>query len=168
MSIQVSSADKGASALPVTADGVCKVLTGILGRAVTSKKAPPGPLTALRPRIVAVYGGDDDSVVSVWVCDLPFAAYAGAAVSLMPPQVAKECIAEKECGEDLLENLNEILNICRQCFPRAETHIAPPRLYAVPEEVPGPVAATVSSPKQRLDLEIAITGYGNGRLSIVA
>lgn len=147
------------------ADSICRVLGDTLGRDVTGKKTA-FPLTSSQPRIVVVFGEDDESIASICVCDISFAALAGAALVLIPPGAAKDAIRSGKCPPDLLENLAEIFSICRQCFQEPGHHIAPPRIYTDPQQVPPPVTAAISPTKPRIDLEITIAGYGTGRLSV--
>jgi hypothetical protein len=143
------------------------VLADLLGRSVTGKKIASFPLLPIGRRIVVAFEEDDGSIRFVLVCDMAFAAFTGAALLMVPAQVAKECVAAGQCTPDLLDNLAEILNICRQCFERPGHHIAPPKLYGSGRAIVGNVTAVITAPKQRLDLEVKIAGYGEGRLSIL-
>lgn len=152
---------------PDTTEVICGVLNGLLARKVTGVKIAPFPLARRGPRITAVYLENPDSLISICVCDLAFAAYAGAALLMVPVGTAKECIYSGKCTPELLENVAEILNICRQCFESPGHHVGTEQLYPVPEKVPAPIAAVIAAPHHRLDLEITIAGYGSGHLSIV-
>lgn len=172
MSIPVNVAGSGARHIapdmpPNIIQMLCKLLTSLLGRNVTAKKAAPYPNTPRDPRIVATYMDDCGRVISICVCDLPFVANAGAALLMLPVSTAQECIAAREWSPDMLENLGEILNICRQCFQGPGRHVAAQHIYTSVKDMPAAVIYTVSSPRQRVDLELAIAGYGSGRLSIV-
>lgn len=172
MGLQVSVAGRGSQGPvtpipPGTAETICGLLSNLLGRKVTSAKAAPLPLGRRGPRITAVYMENEDTVISICVCDLALAAYAGAALLMVPVGTAKECIYSGKCSAELLENVAEILNICRQCFESPGHHVCAEQLYATPESVPAPIAAVIATPHHRLDLEITIAGYGSGRLSIV-
>src|SRR5262249_41627245 len=101
---------------PLTPPAIGVLLSQILGRAVTAKKIPPFPRGTPAPKVLAAYEGDNGSLVSVCVYDLALAAYAGAALVLAPVNLAKESITAGRCSEALLENLAEVLNICRQWF----------------------------------------------------
>ena len=151
---------------PLTPQVVGILLSQIIGRTVNTKKIPPYPLTAKSPGVVAAYEGDNGSLVSVCVCDLPLASYAGAALVLAPVGLAKDAIRSGACDAVLLENLAEILNICRQWFQQPGEHIASPKLFPVPGALPANIAERLVS-KSRLDLAVSIPGYGDGQLSIL-
>ena len=158
----------GAGAAGALPPEVCILLSEILGRKVTSKKIAPYPFASPARRIVAVYEADDGSPVSICVCDVALASYAGAALAMIPVGVAKESLAAGQCEASLLENFAEILNICTQWFQGHSQHVSPPKLYSSRPEIPAHVAAVLSAPKSRVDAEIAIPGYGSGQLSIVS
>jgi len=159
---------KGPSAeLQSSGESICRLLADLLGRSVIGKKMPPFPLTPIGRRIVIAFEEDDGSIRFVLVCDTAFAAFAGAALLMVPAQIAKECVSAGQCTPELLDNLAEILNICRQCFDRPGHHIAPPQLYGAGRAAAAGVMSLIAAPKQRLDLEVKISGYGDGRLSIL-
>ena len=99
-----------------TAETISKLLADIVGRPVTAKKLPPIPLTGPGMRVVAVYESDDDSIAGACICDLTFAAQAAAALVMLPSATAQESIVAGKCSPPLLENLGEILSMCRQWF----------------------------------------------------
>ena len=150
-----------------TTETICRLLSSLLGKKVTGVKVPALPLARRGPRITATYLQEDNTVIAICICDLPFAAYAGAALLMVPVGTAKECIYSGKCTAELLENVAEILNILRQCFESPGHHVAAERLDPIPEQIPPPIAAIIATPRHRLDLEITVAGYGSGRLSIV-
>lgn len=151
----------------VSSREVCRLLSEILGRNVTAKEAPPLPSGASVPTIVAAYEEDEHTLMSVCICDLAFASHAGAALLLTPKEAADESLRSGKCAAPLLEALAEIFNICRQWFQQSPCHIASPKLYASPDPLPEPVTKILKTPNHRLDLDVAIGGYGNGRLTIL-
>jgi hypothetical protein len=161
-------ANGGTAAPGALPPGVCALLSELLGRSVTSKNIPPYPASSVARRMVAVFEADDQSVVSVCVCDLAFAAYLGAALAMIPAGAAKESLAAGKCEAALIENFAEILNIGRQWFQKQGHHILPPQLYLAGQPIPPNVAAILSGAKSRVDAEVTIPGYGSGQLCIVS
>jgi hypothetical protein len=47
--------------------------------------------------------------------DLPLAAYAGAALGLIPSGGAQACIEDKELSANMGENVTEVCNIVARC-----------------------------------------------------
>jgi|SRR5579872_3820855 len=145
----------------------CTLLSELLGRHVTSRKIEPCCLTSGEQKNVACYESEDHAVVAICVCDKAISAYAGAALAMIPPMVAKESLAGGQGGDFLLENFSEILNIWRQLFQKLNPRILTPQLFLKREDVPPAVAALLSKPKSRADAEINIAGYGSGQISIL-
>ena len=124
-------------------------------------------------------GGDSGSVVGLYVdaelqsraviaFDLPFAAYSGAALGLVPPGGAQDAVEAGELPEALVENCSEVLNIMASLFnlPKAP-HL---RLYATfsgPEPLRPDVRGFAVRAAPRDDIGIEIARYGAGRMSVV-
>ena len=144
-------------------DAVARLLRDLLGKGVTAKKC--GILSPSAKLYVATYADDADKIVSVGVCDLPFAASAGAALSLVPPGVAAEAVRAGLLPAELSENLREVLNVMASLF--GATHV---RLRDV---VSASVAQTVitsgagARATARLDVELAVAVYTGGKLSFL-
>ena len=107
-------------------------------------------------------------VRSIAVCDLPFTAFAGAAIGLLPVAGAEEAVADKVVPPTIQENVYEVLNICAalQNYDGA-THMRLYQVHHVGSAVPPQVSALGAVLGQRLDLGVSIAGYGEGRLSFV-
>jgi hypothetical protein len=144
------------------------LLEGVLGRDVTlSPSAPfaPGPKA---PASVAVYVDDSLRITSLIACDLPFSAYAGAALGLIPIGGAEAAVESGGLTETLAENLYEVLNIAASMFNEAGAdHLRLHQLHPAGEPLPPMVRAQALTLGRREDTTIDIAGYGNGRLSVV-
>lgn len=113
-----------------------------------------------------VYVSDSDDVVSLCGCDMAFAANSGAALSMLPPNVAKDAAKDKELTPVMLANLHEVMNICTRLMLRDDTpHIRLRQLCAL-TALPPAAAAILGAPKGRVDFEVAIAKYGSGVLSV--
>lgn len=134
---------------------VARLLAQLLNRHVTGEVQPRNA----RMSSPLYQGNYIDPEGRRWfscMCDLPLAAYAGAALLSVPVSRAKENIAAGKLEELLEENIREILNIFSQCLN------APARLHMRLESVEL-AQQPLPSPVQR-QLKIAITGYGEGRM----
>ena len=144
------------------------LLEELFGRTVEiTIRAPWAPLGG-EPGTYAVYVDDSLVVRSVAVCDLPFTAYAGAAIGLLPPAGAEEAVADKVVPPAIQENVYEVLNILAalQNYDGA-THMRLYQVHHIGSPVPPEVAALGAVLGQRLDLAVSIAGYGEGRFSFV-
>jgi hypothetical protein len=145
-----------------------ELFSDLLDREVTLKPAPPVTPTPNLPASVAVYVDDLLRVTGVIACDLALSARAGAAIGLSPVNDAEAAIADRAIGEDLRDNLYEVLNIAASVFNvEGADHV---RLYALHEAgapLPQDVQARALTLGRREDVELDIAGYGAGRLSVV-
>lgn len=144
------------------------LLTELLDRPIElSPAAPfaPGPKT---PASVAVYVDDALRITALIACDLPFSAYAGAAIGLVPAGGAEASVEEGALTETLAENLYEVLNIAASMFnePGAE-HLRLHELHPAGAALPPMVRAQSLTLGRREDLSVEIGGYGKGAVSVV-
>ena len=155
------------SYLPTTME-IRDLLGGLLGREVTLTPAPPLLPSASDPRSVAVFVDDSQAVRAVIVCDLGFSAYAGAALALLPVPVAQEAIEAKALDETLTETLYEVLNVAAALFNVGEAaHVRLLELHPAGPALPAAVTGRMLTLGRREDLEVTVTGYGTGRMSVV-
>jgi hypothetical protein len=115
-----------------------------------------------------VYVADDGTPGALCVCDIAFAANSGAALSMLPPPVAKEAARIKELTEVMIANLREVMNICTRLLLReGSPHLKLQDLCQV-SAIAAPSAAILTAPKGRADFDIAIGKYGHGLLSVMS
>jgi hypothetical protein len=107
-------------------------------------------------------------LATVAVIDLPLAAYAGAALALIPRGGAEAAVEDQMLPDNLFENVSEILNVlaapigdCAGVHQRLETTFAPH------DPLPGQIASYAATLGAREDLTLEVSGYGSGTLSIV-
>jgi len=141
---------------------------------VTGKDVEVGPVNPVVPgrdlAMVAVYVTDKLATGAAVACDLPLAAYAGAALGLVPLPRAEEAITMGLLPEDLAENFYEVVNIMASVFNEnpAAPHLKLYKVHAVGEKLPSDVASSLGYVVRRLDLKVDVEGYGSGRLSCVS
>jgi hypothetical protein len=143
-----------------------KTLLGMLFDGLSVK---PGPKLDASPKsncYFGVYVSDTDKVVALCGCDMAFAANSGAALSMLPPNVAKEAAKDKELTPVMLANLHEVMNICTRLMLRDDTPHIKLRQLCVVTELPPAAAEILGAPKGRADFEVAIGKYGAGVLSV--
>jgi hypothetical protein len=141
---------------------------------LTGKDIEVGPVNPVVPgrdaAVVAVFVTDKTATGAAVACDLPLAAYAGAALGLVPLPKAEEALESGLLPEDLTENFYEVVKILASVFnenPEAP-HLKLYKVHAVGEKLPTDVAASLGYVVRRLDLSIDVAGYGAGRLSSVS
>ncbi|GAB3860807.1 hypothetical protein GCM10028801_24020 [Nocardioides maradonensis] len=144
------------------------LLTDLLDREVTLSPAgpyAPGPDT---PASVAVYVDDSLRISAAIVCDLPFSAYAGAALGLVPPGAAADAVADGKLDDNLRDNLYEVLNIAASVFnvPGAD-HLRLHDLHPAGPPLAPQVRLHALTLGRRADLAVDVAGYGSGLLSVI-
>jgi hypothetical protein len=66
-----------------------------------------------------------------------------------------------------MENLQEVLNVMARLFQSAAHERASLQgVYVTPKAPPPATAALFKAPRARLDLEVAVSGYGPGRVTL--
>lgn len=131
-------------------------------------------------RIGEPYAGDDGATTYavyvddllrtrvVVVADLAFSALAGAAIGLVPLELAHRAVDRGTLPPMLADNLREVLNVCGATLNGAGLpHVRLHEVYPLGRGVPADVVAFAAVPGRRLDLDVEIPGYGGGRLSFV-
>ena len=140
---------------------------------LTGKDVEVGPVNPVvpgrDPAVVAVFVTDKLGTGAAVACDLPLAAYAGAALGLVPLPRAQEAIDDGVLPEDLTENFAEFVNVMASVFNGPEApHLKLYKVHAVGEKLPTDVASSLGYVVRRLDLQVTVQGYGAGRLSSVS
>jgi hypothetical protein len=145
------------------------LLRDLVSQPVTVKSGTPLDLDPHRPSYLAGYRFDDGTVAALAVADLDLSTAAAAAIGAMPPAEARaEVVEAGELVGDLVEFLHEVVNVTAKLMNSPSTpHVALRDFAAVPGEVPEDVVALATTPTVRHDWQVAIEGYGEGRLTLL-
>ena len=158
------SAPLAPSILPAPKD-VRDLLEGLLGKDVTV--APGSPVSLNDGAALAVYVDPQLSTNAVCVLDVRLAAWCAGALALLPKGGLEDAIDEGELSSMHLEVVYEVVNVAAALFNGGGvTHSKLYKLYAPGEAVPGDLAG-IAAGFNRIDLTVAVAGYGKGALSIV-
>ncbi len=144
-----------------------ELLADLLGRDAALSPAPPFA-PGSDDASVAVYVDDYLRITALVACDLPFSAYVGAALGLVPAAGAHEAVEGRTLPDGLRDNLYEVLNIAASMFnaPGAD-HLRLHELHPAGVPLPPMVRAQTFTLGRREDVSVEIAGYGVGRLSVV-
>lgn len=144
-----------------TAQEFSKALSVLLRREVKVKASTPPP--AARLKIGGTYRYGDGRVLGSVAVDLPFAARSGAALSMIPPDVAAEQIRAGELDEVLRENFAEVLNVLSRAFvAEGDGRVALQAAIFPPQAMP----ETKAAPGSSASFDVDIAGYGGGSVSL--
>ena len=139
------------------ATSVSSVLTMLLGDGPQVTKAPAADLASCH---VATYVDNTGKIVAACACDRSFVAYASAAFSMIPADVAEEIVKGSDMSDVVRGNFHEIMNIFSTILMSDKTaHLRLDKSLA-PEmatDIIGSLADTTSS-----SFAVDIPRYGNG------
>jgi hypothetical protein len=124
---------------------------------------PAGPLGADAPHC-GTYRDNAEEPVAVCLCDNAFAAYAGAALSMMMPADAKEAAEQGTLSEVMRANLYEVMNILSSLLMNDHTQHLRMRELSTPDKRDAAVKAIAATPGTQAGFNVDIPRYGSGRL----
>jgi hypothetical protein len=155
---------------PVPKDREVKQMLGMLyGKGLGVDAGEPVATGAGSNSIVAIYIDDEGLPVTACCCDIPFAAYSGAALSMIPRGGAEDAANSGDLSEMMRGNLNEIMNICSRLFISDKTpHLRLGALYDGADALPEAARSMLDTAPGRADLRISIPGYGEGNVSFLS
>lgn len=146
-----------------TPQAISSLLSVIFGEELdVSNCDAPG----LSDQHVATFVDDDDQLVALCVCDKQFVAYSGAALSMIPADVANEMITGNSVTEAMVGNFYEVMNICSKLMMSdTSAHLRLDRTLS-PEQSAESIAALQDS-SQITGFGVDIPRYGKGTLTFV-
>lgn len=140
---------------------------GLLGRDVALTDGTPVDMGIPKP-IVASYVDDAHALRAVAVMSFGLAARSGAAIALIPKGAAEVAEEDRMLPVNLFENASEICNVMAAPLGEGmDTHLRLADTFAPSDPVPAHLLALAAQAGGREDLELEISGYGTGGLSIV-
>jgi len=155
------------TALPA-AKSVRDLLADLLGREVTVAPAAPFVASDIDRTLVALYVDDTGRMTALVGLDMPLAAFAGAAIGLVPRGGAEACVEDGELSPMIAENVAEVCNVLTTLYHRdGAPHLRLHQVHPPGGAVPGDAAAHLVALGQRLDLTVDVAGYGTGRMALV-
>lgn len=148
---------------------VRQMLGMLFGNDLTISEAEELPVSVESNNAAALYVADDGTPVTACVCDMNFAAFAGSALTKIPPGGAEDAASSGELTENMMGNLNEVMNICSRLFMSGSSpHLRLDKMYASIAELPDNAKTMLDTVSGRLDLKVSIPGYGEGHLAFLA
>ena len=115
---------------------------------------------------VATFIDDDDRLVALCLCDKQFVAYSGAALSMIPADVANEMISGNSVSDAMVDNFYEVMNICSKLLMSdGSAHLRLDKALS-PEAGADPVSSLKDS-AQTTAFSVAIPKYGTGALTFL-
>lgn len=115
-----------------------------------------------------LYLDDDDNPVTLVVCDLPFCAYMGSSMTMLPPPVAADVIKSGKLEDMMIGNVKEVMNIVSRLFMlRGGGHLRFATLHSVKEGLPDSVSGLLGNIEQQVFFDVEIPRYGTGKVGFL-
>jgi hypothetical protein len=145
-----------------------KLMLGLLYDGLEVKPGKKFEIAPASGAWLGLYIADDGSPVAACVADLALAAHSSAALSMLPPAVAKDAAKSKELTEVMIANLREIMNICtRLLMEEGSAHLRLDSVYPA-KALPASAAKLLGAVQGRVDFELNVPKYGPGTLAVVS
>ncbi|MDO8106092.1 hypothetical protein Q6348_02645 [Isoptericola sp. b441] len=152
-----------------SAPAVRELFEGLLGREVEATIGTGAVNPGTAPgAVVGVYTDDRMALRAIVLLELSLAAHAGAAIALIPVVQAEVAADDGVLPDTLYENVAEVLNVAASVFNADDApHVKLYQSYRPGEQLPADVSKWVLAFVRRVDMELSISGYGKGRVSVL-
>jgi hypothetical protein len=135
-----------------------KELFGILFDGLAVKNGTKFDTSPKADRYFGVYVTNDGVPGAMCACDIAFAANSGAALSMLPPNAAKDAVKARE--------LTEVMVAKRLVLTEASPHLRLDQVCAG-TALPPAAVALLGAIKSRADFEIVLGKYGSGLFTVL-
>jgi hypothetical protein len=138
----------------------------LVGRDVDLRDSEPMP--SATTNVIGVYVTDRLATSAIAILDFEAAARLGGALGMLPRGGVEDAIAERQLPPVIRDCTYEVLNVLASAFNVGNApHVRLYQMYGPGGGVPTDVAAMGASVLGRMDVTLQISGYGNGKLTIV-
>jgi hypothetical protein len=150
---------------------------GAAAPAYTDSCDDSGPNTASKVKVrgasvvaAGVYGADAPGSLPkvIWLVDLQAACSLAAALSMLPPAVADEAVAQGILSDALLENFQEVMNIGASLMRVSEGRLKLKHVFVPPQVPPSLAAEWVGTARSKLEVYGGVQGFEQGRMYFLA
>lgn len=151
-------------------DAVRRLFAELLMRDVSAAaNHKPSKFRSRNGGTVATFRDGAGSVLGAVWCDISLANIVGAALTLMPANVAHQDTKRSQISDIALENLSEVMNIGSSLFSEAAEggSVQLDQVYRA-ADVPAEVVAFFKERSNRFEFDVDIKGYGAGVIQFAA
>ncbi|MET0793409.1 MAG: hypothetical protein ABW061_17945 [Polyangiaceae bacterium] len=145
--------------------GVSNFLAGLIGRATPAKKIKVDWAREKSWLSFSEFRYPEGELAALFVADLPFCCWSGAALALLPPGLAQDAIKAGKLDQTLQENFAEVANVLTAAFREFGERVILGQIHYAKSLAPE-TRPLLGAPR-RLDLEVTVTGYGAGRCGLL-
>jgi hypothetical protein len=145
---------------------VRNLIGDLIGRDIEIRDSDPMPSKVTN--VTGVYVTDRLATSAIAVLDFEGAARLGGALGMLPRGGVEDAIGERNLPPVIRDCTYEVLNVLASAFNVGNApHVRLYQMYGPGGGVPTDVASMGAAAIGRMDVTLQISGYGNGRLSIV-
>jgi hypothetical protein len=157
-----------ATQYPMPDTAKVKLMLGLLFDGLDVKPGKKFEIAPPSGSWIGLYVADDGRPVAACAVDVALAASSSAALSMLPPAVAKDAAKNKELTEVMVANLQEIMNICsRLLMSDGSAHLKLQKVYPS-KAMPAELATLLGAAQGRVDFELNVPKYGAGTLAVLS
>jgi len=129
----------------------------------------PKKLLSPRDSRFAVFLSDDDLPVAIAAFDHNFAAFTGAALTMIPVDAANEEAASGQVPDSYLENVAEVMNILSRAFMRGDSpHLRFSMLLPALASLDERMIEVIKRATSHRTIRVDVPGYGQGLLALIS
>lgn len=147
---------------------VQKLFFDLLDRDITVEPAGPTEFDPNQIAAVGLFEDPEGQPAAALVADLAMACFAGCALSMIAPVVARDEIGDRRIEGETRENFSEIASIVASLFNGPDLpNLKLGSVFILPgEPVPATLLPTLTSADQAASFNVGISDYGQGRLTL--
>lgn len=144
---------------------VSEILTSLIGEKIEVSKAK-NEIDVDDIAVVGIYKDETGRILSLVGTDIALANWLGAALAMIPKEVAKKDIESQTISDETRENTQEIFNINTSVLngPGLPHHKFVKLYNCFDNEQPAEANALMNDPVARVDFTAEVPGYGAGRV----
>jgi hypothetical protein len=147
--------------------GISDFLGGLIGRATPSKKIKVDWVREKGWLSFSEFRYPSGELGALFVADLPFCCWSGAALALLPPGLAQDAIKAGKLDQALQENFAEVANVLTATFREFGERVVLGQVHYGKATSLGDEVRPLVGSARRLDLEVTVNGYGAGRCGLL-
>lgn len=126
------------------------------------------PLADAEPMIVSSYQTEDGKIKAVCICDISASNRMGAALTMIPAEMANKNISYQKITQEILDNVQEVMNVVGGFLNTSDLpHLKLKNVILMPNDLEEDVKSILSDPGIRLNLSIELKTYGTGQMNIL-
>jgi hypothetical protein len=150
-----------------TAKELSELLTNLIGEEIDVNMALSSAMAAEEIAVVGDYKEETGDILTLVATDISLANWLGAALAMIPKEVARKEVEAKQLSEETRENTQEIFNINTSVLNGPNLpHVRFGALYScMDNEQSADIRNLMDNPAGRADFIVEVPGYGMGKMA---